>query len=317
MASGNRLASEVEMTHPGATPFWEPLVQGRTYELEYSANYLAVPSSFCPDDLAWARGFVSGSRRSAVEAVLKRTVRFCLFKDRGYCGVGVSLPAGLICDDEKKTKDHSASRENYLFLGGVAQHNEKLFPNPPYHPGIPELGALWRNLREVFGPLYEDFVVARYHEKPLPGRGGELLAIRSEPRLLFPPDLPVVTSAPTTVALSRGRGEQVKIWRSASEAELWASACLARAPVSLCLSMAKEEDARASRFDHVTIGGGQLERSLQGREAPRPPSPGAHHPSPDSGPPRSDRKLQFRAFGRKITLTIEPVSESQQGSMTP
>ena len=66
-----------------------------------------------------------------------------------------------------------------------------------------ELGALWRNLREVFGPLYEDFVVARYHEKPLPGRGGELLAIRSEPRLLFPPDLPVVTSAPTTVAHRR------------------------------------------------------------------------------------------------------------------
>jgi hypothetical protein len=317
MASGNRLASEVAMRHPGATPFWEPLVQGRTYELDYSANYLAVPNSFRPDDLAWARGFVSGSRRSAVEAVLKRTVRFCLFKDRGYCGVGVSLPAGLICDDEKKTKDSSASRENYVFLGGFAQHDQELFPDPPYHPGIPELGVLRRHVREVFGPLYEDFVVARYHEKPLPASGGELPAIRSEPRVLFPPDLPMVTSASTTLTLSLGRGEQVKVWRSASETELWAAACLAKAPVSLCLNMAKDGDARASGFGHVTIGGSQVERSLEGRVAPRPQSLCPDHPSPDSGPPRPERKMQFRAFGRKVTISIEPVSESHQGIQTP
>jgi hypothetical protein len=312
MANGNPSADEKAMTHPAIAPFWEPLVQGRTYELDYSPNYLAVPGSFGPDDLAWARRFESGSRRSAVEAVLRRKVRFCVFKDRGYCGVGVSLPAGLICDDQAKTMDNHRTRENYVFLGGVARCDQELFPESPHHPGVPELGALRLRLPEVFGPLYDDYIVARYHEKPLPGRVLELLAVRSEPRVLFPPDLPVVTSAPPTLSLSRGRDGQVKVWPSTCEAELWAAACLAEPPVSLCLNVAKEEDARASGFDHVTIREGRVEKDLSRREAPRVPSPGPVRPSSAPGSNHPEKKYQFVILGWSVTL--ERPSKSRRSS---
>jgi hypothetical protein len=310
MANGKRPADEVAITHPGAGPCWEPLVQGRTYELDYSANYLAVPGSFGPDDLAWARRFESGSRRSAVEAVLRRTVRFCIFKDRGYCGVGVSLPAGLICDDTTKTMDDHGSRENYVFVGGVAVCDRKLHPDSPHHPRVPDLGALSRHLAEVFGPLYEEFVVARYHEKPVPGNFLELLAIRSERRVLFPPELPVVTSGPSTVPLRRGPDGQVKVWPSAREAELWAAACLAEPPVSLCLNVAKEEDARVSGFDHVTIRDARAEKTLARSEAARPPGQGRRSANP--GPDHSKKTYQFAIFGWNVT--VEPPLKSRRNS---
>jgi hypothetical protein len=315
MASGNRLEGEVATTHPEAAPFWEPLVQGRTYELEYSVNYLAVPRSFGLDDLEWARRFVKGSRLSPVESVLKRMVRFCLFKDRGYCVVGVSLPAGMICDDENKTRDISGKRENYVFLGCVVQCDQKLFPDPPHHPGIPQLDALRRHLREVFGPLYENFIVARYDEKPLPGNRKELLAIRSEPRVLFPPDLPLVTSA-LAPFVRRRRDEQVTVWPPSSEAQLWAAACLAEPPASLCLSIAKESDAHASGFDHVTIWDTHIEKILAPTVAP-PPSPVQSRRSQDPAARHSERRLQFRAFGRKIIITIECFSKAAKGSLSP
>lgn len=289
-------------THPRNPTAWEPLVYGRTYGVDY--GYLAVPGSFDREDQEWARCYVSGSRRSVTHACLNRVVRFFLFKSRAYCGVGVSLPAGMVCDDRTRTSDYGP-REIYVTLGGVAPYDQAAFPEPPHHPGIPALEGLRRGLRTIFGPLYEEFVIGRWLEGPPLGNGGALVPTRSEPRVWFPPDEPVVSSA-APFPLDADDDVRVHAWPPASEEELWAAACATDPPVSLCLNLSGAQDALAARFGHVTLREAQARKTLYRKDVPRPADPAA-------GPDRPAEVFSRTLLWYNLTITdIRRLSQAPQ-----
>lgn len=299
-------------------PAWEPLVFGKTCRADYS--YLAVPASFSPDDRAWAEGFLRGSRLQASYACAFRVPRFFLFKNLTHCGVGVTLPATMLLEDRSKTFDFEG-REVYVTLGAVARYDEAEFPERPHHPGIPELGVLKRNLRPVFGPLYEEFVIGRWDEES-PAEGRTLPAVSGQPRPLFPADLPVISWAPPFAMdpdtdLEPDDDDRINVWPLSAQDSLWSAVCLARPPMSLCLNVISEKDALVptSKFGNVILEKSGDKRSLYrvGADRPTDPSkdegaqPAAENAPPEEeplpSPPEGSKRpslIEIKVFGRKI-----------------
>ncbi|WP_422928774.1 hypothetical protein [Singulisphaera sp. PoT] len=274
-----------ESTTSKAQAVWEPLVFGKTSRADYS--YLAIPASFGQDDRAWAEGFLRGSRLQASYACAFGVARYFLFKSPTHCGVGVTLPATMLSDDKSKTLDPEG-REVYVTLGAVARYDEAEFPERPHHPGIPELAALKRNLRPIFGPLYDEYVAARWKEAP-PSEGRALTASPSEPREWFPADLPLISWTPPfaldpDTALEPDDGNRVNLWPPGVQDNLWSSACLAKPPMSLCLNFGNEKDALApmSRFGNVVVEKCREKATVYRGGAPLPTEPIQEAPAQDA-----------------------------------
>ncbi|MHC5537127.1 hypothetical protein ACYOEI_02695 [Singulisphaera rosea] len=295
---------------------WEPLVFGKTFRADYT--YLAVPASFGPDDRAWAEGFLRGSRLQGSYACAFRVARFFLFKNPSYCGVGVTLPASMLSEDKSKTFDFE-DREVYVTLGAVARYDEAEFPERPHHPGIPELGVLKRDLRTVFGPVYEEFVSGRWGEET-PAESRTLPAVPSQSRTWFPTDLPVISWAPPfaldpDTGLEPDDNDRVNVWPLSMQEVLWSAVCLAKPPISLCLNVMSEKDALAptSKFGNVILEKSGDKRSLHRAGVNRPTDPSKDildaaiaedRPSEENSLPTQDLKrpslIEIKVFGRKI-----------------
>jgi hypothetical protein len=305
-----------ESTPSKNPPAWEPLVFGKAARGDYS--YLAVPASFGPDDRAWAEGFLRGSRLQASYACAFHVARFFLFKNFTYCGVGVTLPATMLSEDRNKTLDFEG-REIYVTLGAVARYDEVTFPERPHHPRIPDLGTLMRNLRPVFGSLYEEFVIGRWDEAP-PREGGTLTAISSQPRTWFPADLPVISWAPPfaldpDTSLEPDDDGRVNVWPLTAQDNLWSAVCVAKPPVSLCLNVMNEKDALTpiSRFGNVILKKALDKGTLYRDGGRRPTDPSKEglgqaaakvdHPEGDPLPPQDSKRpslFEVKVLGRKI-----------------
>ncbi len=296
-------------------PAWEPLVFGKTAKADHS--YLAVPASFGPDDRAWAEGFLRGSRHQASYACAFRIARFFVFKNLTYCGLGLTLPSTILSDDKSKTFD-SEGREVYVTLGAVARYDETKFPERPHHPGIPELGTLKRNLRAIFGPLYEEFVMGRWDEEPL-SEGRTLSPVSGQPRNWLPSDLPVISWAPPFVSdpdmdLQPDDEDRVNFWPLSEQDNLWSAVCLAKPPISLCVNVTNKADAltQTSRFGNVILEKSWDKGTLY-RVGGRQIDPNTENPSqaatkkdlPEEGalPPQEPKRsslFEVKLFGRKI-----------------
>ena len=252
---------------------WEAFGYARTLKSDYC--HLAVPEWFDSDSRKWAGGYVKGSRLSDLYSVSNRVVRYFLFKNETYCGVGVTLPASMVFDDESKTYEcesgeRSRGREVYATLGGVTLRDEAAFPGPSCHPGLPSLDDLKRQLREIFGPLYKELVADRFDEEPPEGKS-DLTPIPCGPRVWFPPHVAAATSASKSFKLNQDDDARVDVWPPADEDALWAAACLAEPPVSLCLNVRNEDDALNARFGNVTRERATAKKTLFRKVRPETP----------------------------------------------
>jgi len=224
----------------------------------------------------------------------------------------------MLSEDKSKTFDFEG-RELYVTLSAVARYDEAKFPERPHHPGIPELGALKHNLRAVFGPLYEEFVIGRWDEES-PGEGRTLPAVSSQPRNWFPTDLPVISWTPPfaldpDTGLEPDDDGRVNVWPLSEQDKLWSAVCLAKPPISLCLNLINEQDALAStsRFGNVILEKSKDKRTLYRVNDARPADPGKEDPghsaakidSPeeDTLPPQDSKRpslFEIKVLGRKI-----------------
>jgi hypothetical protein len=104
---------------------WSVIVYGRTYEADF--RFLAIPEDFTPEALEWASKHINTTTRSPED--LKNNPRWCLFKNRQHCVIGVTcMVRELVGSDreyEQMTKD-SSGRPLYIFVGYVTKVDSDL-----------------------------------------------------------------------------------------------------------------------------------------------------------------------------------------------
>ncbi len=266
---------------------WEPLVHGRTYEVDYRSNLLAVPAWFEPEDITRVMPFILGTFDTFLVKDLPGPVHWSVFKNEHYCVVGLTCMAHRVSEDMNRDV---GNRVLPVFLGYISREIKKpMLPRMEFgKDGNP------KHVDGQFSQLYK-YARDRWYEKSWQAR--EIYRVEDTFELEiadypFHKDL-VLNTEEGRITLWPVLPEK-ESWSLARDKGLWAAASHHPGPVSLCLGLSRQGTAIAGPFlnasaydvhEQVTVDKPVKEPPV----IPRP-TPGNLKDSPPSGTkPRIDQ----------------------------
>ena len=227
---------------------WAGIVYGRSYHLDF--RLIAIPEDFTSDKTNWALEYIIPTTRAASK--LSNHPRWCLFKNKSHCIVGVTCMVRDLIDDkqhegENLTKD-AQGRPLYIFVGYGTKINTRRYAInfPAYND---------TNL-EIFQPLYQ-YVRDRWLVKDS-GINRKKTIFTNYQKLSFTKIKPKTDSDPNLVKQLNCQDKypsQVFLWENLAqwESKLWATAAICKQPTSLCLGSASKQHLLTSPFLNGTV----------------------------------------------------------------
>jgi hypothetical protein len=110
---------------------WSIIVYGRTYEADY--RLLAIPVDFTPEDVNWARNYITATTRKPEQ--LPGNPRWSLFKNQKHCVIGVTCNLKDLISNPALAVDKE-SRPIHVFVGYVIKvdkNNKLLYLDIPHY----------------------------------------------------------------------------------------------------------------------------------------------------------------------------------------
>ena len=228
---------------------WAGIVYGRSYHLDF--RLIAIPEDFTSDETNWALEHIVPTTRAASK--LSNHPRWCLFKSKSYCILGVTCMVRDLINDEGEngaenlTKD-AQGRPLYIFVGYGTKINTRRYAiNFPAYKDT--------NL-EIFQPLYQ-YVRDRWLVKDS-GINRKKTILTNYQRLSFTKIRPKRDSDPDLAELLNCQNKspsKIFLWQNLSqwESKLWATAAICKQPTSLCLGSASKRHLLTSPFLNGTV----------------------------------------------------------------
>lgn len=297
---------------------WAPLVHGRTYEVDYRSNLLAVPEWFSATDLAWAMPFIQGTFDSFLVKGLPEPVHWSMFKNERYCVVGLTCLAHQVSEDMNRD---IGNRVLPVFLGYICKE-----VHAPILPKM-EIGAKSSEANPSTGQFSElyRFVRNRWHEKR---QSNQLTPVKET----FELEVANYELSKETNGKLNLQPEQTALWPIshpyhvlADDQRLWSAASHYPGPVSLCMGLSRQSTAVAGPFLNATAYDVQrvvtlpkpvkepIEQAKQPAEESqtasarkqsfqnqRPTSPYGESPEPERGQSSEGRYSGLMNLGRKL-----------------
>lgn len=218
---------------------WEPLVHGRTYQVDYRSNLLAVPAWFEAGDISWVMPFILGTFDSFLVRGLAEPVHWSVFKNQRYCVVGLTCLAHQVSEDMNQDM---GNRVLPVFLGYISRNIAE--------PVLPRMEIGEKGNAETKGGQFSElyhYVRQRWYEK----RQDRESKVEDTPENTF--DLEIADYPLDEDVRLNVEGNRIKIWPVpqkngkdwllARDEALWAAVSHHQGPVSLCLGLSRQGTA--------------------------------------------------------------------------
>ena len=228
---------------------WAGIVYGRSYHLDF--RLIAIPEDFTSEETNWALEYIIPTTRAASK--LSNNPRWCLFKNKSYCIVGVTCMVRDLIDDDRQhggenlTKD-AQGRPLYIFVGyGTKINTRRHAINFPAYNNT--------NL-EIFQPLYQ-YVRDRWLLKDS-GLNRKKTILTNYQKLSFSKIKPKIDADPNLAKQLNCQDKypsKIFLWQDFAqwESKLWATAAICKQPTSLCLGSASKQHLLTSPFLNGTV----------------------------------------------------------------
>ena len=228
---------------------WAGIVYGRSYHLDF--RLIAIPEDFTSNETNWALEHIIPTTRAASK--LSNNPRWCLFKNKSYCIVGVTCMVRDLIDrhqengEDNLTKD-AQGRPLYIFVGyGTKINTRKYAVNFPVYNNT--------NL-EIFQPLYQ-YVQDQWLVKDS-GINRKKTILTNYQKLSFTkikPQIDADLNLAEQLNCKSKYPRKIFLWQNFTEWEskLWATAAICKQPTSLCLGSASTQHLLTSPFLNGTV----------------------------------------------------------------
>lgn len=245
--------------NPDPSPSWYPLVHGRTYEVDYRTNLLAVPPYFENKEIELVRPYILAAMDSTTDSGHRQNIYHqVLFHVGSYWVVGLACMAHQICPDPLLNRDKGNTRPLPIFLGYIANDKSNDSLPPLMDVGIPYSAE---NPGGQFSELYR-YVVARWQEKEYQPQSRELHYVEDScsPKTYDYASDPKVKEYMNKIGLNADE-QKVRIWQAFPKEEtisvrdkaLWTMTWQAKGRISLCLGISSKRGALRSPYTNASV----------------------------------------------------------------
>ena len=241
---------------PSTVPTWYPLVHGRTYEVDYRSNLLAVPPYFTQEDVRLVMPYILSAMGSFdIEGRRRNVYHYAMFRVGDYCVFGLGCMAHQVCADPTYHHDMTQKRVLPMFLGYITRDPCNGSP-PMLSVGEPYSAE---NTSGQFTELFR-YVIQRWREKTYRPESLALYPVKEDESYFVEMTSyrrdPEVTQWLDMLKLNSDE-QQLRIWPamlaegtevSARDRALWTKVWEEKEPISLCLGIASQSDALRGPF---------------------------------------------------------------------